>query len=859
MNNYNDNYNNEFNNKAKQIIGKRIKKTIFKVIKWLLKIMLPYFIPIIIIGFLFIAAYLIIFEFVGTEKQYIFNYPNETIITESGVKVTTEEMLNRENAIIRDFYKYFSGQSYYKIIGNDNTKLIKPNDENDNIFDYYKREDEFKLSSNLLFAFDELIYESKWRYPEQIIKPVYYEPSTLTLKQLTDEDGFVVAESNEEDIKTGIKTGKKIMSVRDYGLGTIIKYNLNENYKRTLTIEGVYDKIDYWDDITETVKQKTYYEPFEYTMDDYPQSINLIDKVISFAGEIEYKYQYKKMFLNELTPGETNKENEPKTKYLFDTYSHVKCKDKLDVNGNLILDKNGEPIQVCTTETYELYKYRNSDSAIYETLPVVSNSLSDINMSDFDTNKYFKDYVQNFESYIPVDTINDFDFNKRIDYSSSIFDFESSLTDDYGFNLGSKRNTKNFTAALQYLPLIEKYAYNFNIDPYIIVAIIAQESGGNSNINKDGLLQITGNKDMEIATKNKDGIIETFMLKSYEKQSPEQAIHYAIMHLSALRDKMGCIYKAIQAYNFGEGTMDKVKASNIEAWQSNFGWLLYREEGRLKQFPNTQSKSYGCMSFKEGIKTTGIYAGDSCYLENVLSYYVGNEIQKINNDKNSFWDKIKSLGNEFFIFIKNRQDGEIIEKANFKSYANYDMESNILKMTKALDETILFSEADYGDNINFWDNGYLISIISTGMSLLEILDIAPNEDGYLPPVDMNIAAITSFFGYRIHPIKRIRSFHAGVDIAASEGTHVYSIAPGKVIKANYFGTAGNQIVIEHDNNVTSAYLHLSAFAVKEGDWVYAGQHIGNIGNTGLSSGAHLHFEFRVFKNTIDPTAIVLNN
>lgn len=106
--------------------------------------------------------------------------------------------------------------------------------------------------------------------------------------------------------------------------------------------------------------------------------------------------------------------------------------------------------------------------------------------------------------------------------------------------------------------------------------------------------------------------------------------------------------------------------------------------------------------------------------------------------------------------------------------------------------------------------------------------------------------LTSGYGYRTHPISGVKTFHNGIDIAAATGTGVYSYASGTVISVSQNNTLGKYIAIDHGNGLVTRYLHLSKFNVEKGDKVSTGDRIGSVGNTGYSTGPHLHFE--VLKN-----------
>jgi murein DD-endopeptidase MepM/ murein hydrolase activator NlpD len=112
--------------------------------------------------------------------------------------------------------------------------------------------------------------------------------------------------------------------------------------------------------------------------------------------------------------------------------------------------------------------------------------------------------------------------------------------------------------------------------------------------------------------------------------------------------------------------------------------------------------------------------------------------------------------------------------------------------------------------------------------------------------------ITSPYGWRIHPVLGIKKFHAGMDIGVSTGTKLYSLADGEVVYSGWMSGYGYVIMIDH-GSLTSIYAHNSSLVGKVGQKVKGGQLISYSGNTGLSSGPHLHFEIRKANGeTIDP-------
>lgn len=128
------------------------------------------------------------------------------------------------------------------------------------------------------------------------------------------------------------------------------------------------------------------------------------------------------------------------------------------------------------------------------------------------------------------------------------------------------------------------------------------------------------------------------------------------------------------------------------------------------------------------------------------------------------------------------------------------------------------------------------------------------SSGFTSPVDG--ARISSKFGYRIHPIRKTRRMHTGVDYAAPTGTPVKATADGTVVRAGVAGGYGNMVEVQHSDGTTSRYAHLHAFRTSVGQPVKQGQVIGLVGSTGMSTGPHLHFEIRRNGSPVDPLGVI---
>ncbi len=120
----------------------------------------------------------------------------------------------------------------------------------------------------------------------------------------------------------------------------------------------------------------------------------------------------------------------------------------------------------------------------------------------------------------------------------------------------------------------------------------------------------------------------------------------------------------------------------------------------------------------------------------------------------------------------------------------------------------------------------------------------------LYPVDVPYSS--SSYGWRMDPILGKRAFHEGIDFSAAHGEPIYATAGGIVKKAARLGAYGKLITINHGGGLETRYAHLSKILVKSGDIVKKEDLIAYVGNTGRSTGPHLHYEIRLNKHSLDP-------
>ncbi len=141
----------------------------------------------------------------------------------------------------------------------------------------------------------------------------------------------------------------------------------------------------------------------------------------------------------------------------------------------------------------------------------------------------------------------------------------------------------------------------------------------------------------------------------------------------------------------------------------------------------------------------------------------------------------------------------------------------------------------------------------------EILELAKAQEVRMenipaiqPVLNKDLTRVASGYGWRVDPVYHVRRFHQGMDFTAPTGTDVYATGNGTVESAGWKQGYGNTVVIDHGFGYTTLYAHLHKSLVRRGQKVKRGDVIALVGNTGKSTGPHLHYEVRLRNKPIDP-------
>lgn len=150
----------------------------------------------------------------------------------------------------------------------------------------------------------------------------------------------------------------------------------------------------------------------------------------------------------------------------------------------------------------------------------------------------------------------------------------------------------------------------------------------------------------------------------------------------------------------------------------------------------------------------------------------------------------------------------------------------------------------------------------------EIIEMAMNKEHMLaclpaiqPVSNQDLARTSSGWGWRIHPLYKIRQMHTGQDFAAPLGTEVYATADGMIekVESSKYSGYGNCVVINHGFGYRTRYAHLSDFNCRLGQKVKRGNVIGYVGSTGFSTGPHLHYEVEKNGEKVNPVNFFFND
>ena len=197
------------------------------------------------------------------------------------------------------------------------------------------------------------------------------------------------------------------------------------------------------------------------------------------------------------------------------------------------------------------------------------------------------------------------------------------------------------------------------------------------------------------------------------------------------------------------------------------------------------------------------------------------------------------------VSIREAGYGGVDRYNKLRDYYNADL---IVDVTKKVDQ---LSKQLYVQSKSYDEVWLLVKNKANMLSSIPAIQPVSNKD---------MTRVASGYGWRIHPIYKTEKLHTGMDFTAPVGTEIYATGNGTVVKVEKDGRGyGNNVIINHGYGYQTLYGHMSKFSVRPGQKVKRGDLIGSVGNTGTSTGPHLHYEVHKNGNPVNPVNFYYND
>ena len=883
--------------------GKKVAMNTVKILLHLLLALWPY----ILAGLAFILIFWMISSFFVDQeydsKAETANYQNEDVTEDNNYWFNPQtgkyEILEYSNGnkLFKMYYGFMAQKGFWKVVvdenGNTIQNLVRGDDPKaQKIVDRYNREKEFILNSDLLYLLDSELnagFSNEFYFPEQFIQPVYHDEH-YNLKNLTNDNGELVVQSTKYD-KKGKPTDQKVEGVWDYGFGSILQY---QKFKEEREKRGELRQTYEWDYEKKKIVMKTFKEgegkKITETVEGYPKDVYLITKVTNAIGTIQNKVKMEWVRTNETWVKEeeieidiereeeyqvwvhvTNKEGEP----LYWKYNpNKKLPEDVEENEQITEETKWPvmkqetrtrwvPDKTTVTQTYEGY--------VWEKIPRYDG---EPNTDGIVGDRYLFDYLTNYESYIPNTVMESFNIKERtgrdiaglekiwlqqeaLENASSVYDRTDGNTEYGGTTISINNQAGNQAAVInasRYMEFFELYGKRYGVDPYLLLAKAAQESGGRHDEVKNpragyGIMQIEAPGTVitsATAFNLETGQEEKMVINLSTVDSVEDNIRAGAMIMaSRLKAWDYNIPIALQAYNYGNGAMKMV----LEAYASDTGktidqvisdpkdtgWIAYLKdlhEHPQKYIPSWRESTYG----------------DPDYIEHVLRYYAGPEgtpyaIDQLGNkhvmdgtievgaaiigngtslNKNwytSLVEAVKNHWNELFEDspVDAFEHKNLYTWTHHKKHMGENEFTDFMRLYRTFIEGTNYSETKDEWTLEDWkarykalfENPTVVGVVdeSTLKEYEELLKLFP--DGFTLPVEK---------------VDKIAEEYNGSILKLSVPSHsaVQSMTAGEITNAD---VKSGMVEVKQENGVTIKYSGLQNIKVKKGDKVTKGQQI----------------------------------
>jgi murein DD-endopeptidase MepM/ murein hydrolase activator NlpD len=325
--------------------------------------------------------------------------------------------------------------------------------------------------------------------------------------------------------------------------------------------------------------------------------------------------------------------------------------------------------------------------------------------------------------------------------------------------------------------------------------------------------------------------------------------------LNQIEDLNAQMYEVEGLFTFYQSKMDEISITIQQASQT-----INEKDAEVKVIEKSLQERQSLL----GQRLVTLYKlNRGKYLEILLSSKDFQEFgsrmtyfEKVFRQDQNLLDQTKELITSFALQKKQLQDQRELLVRQEEQYAELSQrqeeERSILEGDLATKGDLMAQALDEQANLEGQKSELIQQIESDQAYITDLLTSRgavsytgqPSESGFIWPI---WGAPTSYFGWRDWG-----DFHRGLDIGAAYGSPVEAVKDGVVVGAEYLGSYGNMILIDHLDGLQSVYAHLSGFNVDVGQEVVQGEVIGWVGMTGYTTGPHLHFEVRAGGEFVDP-------
>lgn len=351
---------------------------------------------------------------------------------------------------------------------------------------------------------------------------------------------------------------------------------------------------------------------------------------------------------------------------------------------------------------------------------------------------------------------------------------------------------------------------------------------------------------------------ETFQeyIDKYNNSGSDEDRKEVLSHFTLEKTSLSSASADGQAETIEAGTTIKIKeglGSNhtYMGWQQITSTTSTQYKLREKAGMNFDEEGFGKINGRYVIACTTTYGKVGDYIDfyqddgSIIPCIIG-DIKKRSDPGCNKWGH--KNGNNIVEFVVNKETWYSVAKGGSASNMHENPGTSTCHPEWGKNIVKAINGGNYFDNPNFGTD----TVTESGKTI----ENNSKEAMKWPTEGTNI---TSNYGPRNSPTAGASSNHKGIDIEVPEGTKVYACEDGKITTATSSSSAGNYVVIDHGNGYKSKYMHNSELKVKVGDKVKKGDVIALSGNTGTSTGAHLHFQIENDEDTIDPLTFKYDN